>query len=289
MRTLLMFTTLIAAAAMCGCGDRANRSATAPSDGFVAPQGFVFDDTEITDHGVLDIAGRFVIENRRGAPLTARLSFRDWGRWLEEVEGDTIEVTVPASGRLSTSSIGRKARAVSMRLEGAGMISQSAHRFEYMGARVVLKKDSGVPSVPIAEIFLPRVEDQLASSPLFVVSPETPDAPGTFRFGDFFRAVNETGVAIPLELEFRRTKDDTIAAYTIMIVLAAHGEASWIHNERFGAVTVKKAVASRISGNLSQFSVSTGPITIRDSRVVEYRISDYGERGLTADLNEAPD
>lgn len=289
MRTLLILAMLTGAVALCGCGDRANRTATAPSGGFVAPEGFTFDDTQITDHGVLDIAGRFVIENRRGAPLTARLSFRDWGGWLEEVEGDTIEVTVPAKGRLSTSSIGRKARAVSMRLEGAGMISQSAHRFEYMGARVVLEKDSGVPAIPIADIFPPLVEDQLASSPLFVVSPETPDAPGTFRFGDFFRAVNETGVAIPMEIEFRRAKDDTIASYTIMIVLAAHGEASWPHAERFGAVTVKRAVASRISGDLSKFSVSTGPITIRDSRMVEYRISDYGERGLTADLNEAPD
>jgi hypothetical protein len=294
MRTGLIIAALASAAALCAC-DHANEREVSADPSAIStvalPFGFTqtIDESAPTEYGELNIAGRFIVENRLGSPVNARLRFRDWGRGLEDVEGETVEVTIPARGRLSTNTIGRNARAVSMFVEGAGIISQSHHRFEHLGARVVLDPSGAMPIGAAGEIFIPAIDDQLAMSPEFIVDSASTESLGTLRVGDFFRAVNETGVAIPLEFEFRHEKDNTSHAFGIAVVLPARGEALLPVDERYGAVTVRTPTVPLQSGYSGHGSITTGPKRIRAGRVVEYRISGKGEGGTVLEVSETRD
>jgi hypothetical protein len=290
MRRILLTATLATAATLCACDEASNRNPSAPTVSAIAlPSGFALNKSSPSDQGVLDLGGRFIVENRTGHALDARLEIRDWGDGLQEVEGETVELTIPAHGFVSSDPIGRRARAVSMRLSGGGMLSQSQHRFEYLGARVVVTHDGSAPPRLDSELFTPAIEDQLAQAPVFTLSADSPDAPGTFRFGDFFRAVNETGVAIPFEFEFRRSTDDDTPAFSMTVVLPAHGEALWPSYERYGAVTVIKPGRPMHADTPSKVRLSTGPIRIRDGRIIEHRVTENGAGGVTTELNEARD
>jgi len=225
-----------------------------------------------------------------GAPLKATLRMRDWGIGLDEVEGETVEVTIPARGRVASEWIGSRARAVSMRLEGAGLISQTHHGLEYLGARVVVDNGPSALARVKGEIFTPAVEDQLPGLPGFVVDPSDPAGPASLRVGDFFRLVNETGVGMPAELRFESTTGDGGGSTTIMfVVIAAHGDCDLKAAERFDTVTIATPGRPLHADSLSKARISTGPVRIREGRVLEYRIAGPGENGEVREFSEARD
>lgn len=295
MRTLQIIAALGSVAAMlCACDGANEQSVGADPNAIYTvalPPGFsqTLDESAPTEFGELDIAGRFIVENRRGEPLKATLLLRDWGAGLDEVEGEKVEVTIPARGRVASDWIGRRARAVSMRLEGAGMLSQTHHGFEYMGARVVV--DHGPSPLPRVrgEIFTPALEDQLPGSLQFVVDPSEPAAPATLRIGDFFRLVNETGVAMPAELRFERTRDDGGSTMTMLVVIPAHGECDVEALERYDSVTITMPGRPLYADSVSKGRISVGPVRIRDGRVIEYRVTENGAGGTVIERKESLD
>lgn len=278
MRTRYLIAALLSAACLCACG-RNTPVETSAVEKLTLPTSFVYDESAPVEHGELDIAGRFIVENRRGAPIEATLRLRDWGIGLEEIEGETVTVTLPARGRVSTELIGRRARSVSMRLEGAGMVSQSDHRFEFVGVRVVVGPDVDRLPVVAGELFDPPLEDQLPAAPAAVIDANAASSPGMFRFNDYFRVVNELGVSIPLELEFRDGKDEAAAAFSMAIVVPAQGVSTHHIDARYRFVTVITPVRPLHSDTLSKATVQTGEMSVPDGHVVEYRMTP-GERHM---------